>query len=241
MTSAHRMLWSFHVLTCLSDPFLLPHLTRPWHWTAFPPPWLLYVPWPRLFAHHSSELSACSTSFPEIKGGKKKRSPCTNTKKYRNTKIRAQFSLGDRMVSPSPWQRGVWKLLCATVPDRILSQRSIPVWLCNPSSYPTGTSTLIYVQVLLDNELALLWYASLQSTRGAHKGKHLSWLQCFLLCWATTSLSRSHTWPSCCLPKPLLSQHPAEKHLEKEWEEKCNIRHRRRNFQMTLFICAKGH
>lgn len=169
---------------------------------------------------HTTELSACSTSFPEIEGGKNPDPLALTIYSPRNIGI-AKSGHNSHWVTlrwiPPPGKGECGSSRAPLSPAESWVKDPSLCGFATPPRIPTGTSTLTYIQPLPDNELALLWYASLQSTRGAHKGKHLSWLLCFLFCWATASLSRSHIWPSCCLPNPLLSQHPAEKHLEKEF------------------------
>lgn len=211
MTSAHRILWSFHTLTYLSnfEPPFRSNVKLP---VAGATSGLLtwWPPVARLPSSHAGclmssdlcclyttvpELGACSAYFPEIRGREKADPPCINdtifTKKYTNGNIQAQFALDDLIADPSPWQRWVRKLPCAPVPSGLLTQRSSPTRkaLAILPCIPAGTSTHGYLQLLLDKELVLLWYTFLQSTIGAHKGKRLYWLQSFLFRWATASVS----------------------------------------------------
>lgn len=127
----------------------------------------------------------------------------------RNTNGRTQAQFGcPSSGEPFPWERGVWELPCATVLSRVLRQKSSTTLqdtlqgfqcLGNLSLYPCRSSTLTSIGLILDKELALLWYTLLQSTTH-RQGLVLVTEFCFAEQLAMFQLATvRHIWPSCWL------------------------------------------
>lgn len=147
----------------------------------------------------------------------------------RNTNGRTQAQFGcPSSGEPFPWERGVWELPCATVLSRVLRQKSSPTLqgtlqglqcLGNLSLYPCRSSTLTSIGLILDKELALLWYILLQSTTH-RQGLVLVTKFCFAEQLAMFQLATvRHIWPSCWLKDAFVISTSSGGILEKEVRE----------------------